>query len=67
MSGHPPPPAHCKGDGTEEQARVAREYFSHLPFCCLKRAKALATGQLIQPVERVDSHMLLEVKVRNLI
>ena len=65
MSGTPPP--HSKGDGTEEQARVAREWLSPLPFCFLKKAKALATGQLNQPVERVDSHMLPEIKVRNLI
>ena len=65
MSG--PPPPHSKGDGTDEQARVAREWLCPLPFCCLKKAKALATGQLIQPVERVDSDMLPEVKVRNLI
>ena len=58
---------HSKGDGTEEQARVAREWLSPLPFCFLKKAKALATGQLNQPVERVDSHMLPEIKVRNLI
>ena len=60
-------PPNSKGDSTEEQPRVARQKLSHLPFCCLKKAKALASGQLIQPVERVDSHMLPEVKVRNLI
>ena len=65
MSG--PPPPHSKEDGTDEQARVAREWLCPLPYCFLKAAKALATGQLIQPVERVDSDMLLEVKVRNLI
>ena len=60
-------PPNSKGDSTEEQPRVARQSLSHLPVCCLKKAKALASGQLIQPVERVDSHMLPEVKVRNLI
>ena len=60
-------PPQSKGDGTEEQERAAREYLSPLPYCFLKAAKALATGQLIQPVERVDSDMLPEVKVRNLI